>query len=81
MPGPNTPKLKRGGRESKRVAAGTSAAPGTQPCGRKMLSPLSLAALLLGAPMGECAKSCPQSHRKYHKAEDAQADYCKVKLP
>ena len=60
-----TLKLKRGGREGKRVAAGASAAPAAQPCGRKMPGPLSLAALLLGGWMYSahylgvrCMQSC-----------------------
>ncbi len=41
---PNTPKLKRGGQEGKRIAAGQSATPAAQICGRGMPGPLSLAA-------------------------------------
>jgi len=46
---PNTPKLKRGGQEGKRAAAGASAAPAAHSCDGRMPGPLSLAAHSLGA--------------------------------
>ncbi|MDP9350454.1 MAG: hypothetical protein M3P51_02770 [Chloroflexota bacterium] len=40
----NAPKLKRGGQEGKRTAAGASVTPAAEFCDRKMPGPLSLAA-------------------------------------
>jgi len=51
-----TLKLKRGGQRGKRTAAGQGGAPGTQPCGRRMPGPLSLAALWLGGAGAEYAQ-------------------------
>ena len=39
-----TPKLKRGGQDDKRAAAGQGGSPGNQVCGRSMPGPPSLAA-------------------------------------